>query len=273
MAKRAAHLTSRDWNVARVRKCPHLQWSLCSSYKQSTQGDTCIRQPPTDRKGSSLAGPKPISRCSYGFPLLNMFIQIPNQVAAFHCRVTYSTLTFLNTILGTLFANLLWNKHVNVQSKACVRNLLYLPAAQLSNPVDSLLQTSKQAIKPIKPSCSVALGKITNVTPEFIGLKGLFFSWQTSSAQIQILYQPADKKKQASWDWGNKIPLKNIFIHWSVFLCSLWELLLLTVFCKDFCRQCAFPSTPLWGSNHYWVPCCFYLGLRKMMAISHSWQF
>lgn len=96
--------------------------------------------------------------------------------------------------------------------------LLYLAAAQLSKTVDSLLQTSKQAIKPIKPSCSVALGKITNVTPEFIRLKGLVFSWQTCNAQIQILYQPADRKKKVSWDWDNKIPLKNIFIHWSVFL-------------------------------------------------------
>lgn len=67
--QRSARLTSREWNVAPVHKCPHLRWSLCSSYKQSTQGDTCIRQPPTDRKGSSLGGPKPISRCSSCFPL------------------------------------------------------------------------------------------------------------------------------------------------------------------------------------------------------------
>lgn len=55
----AGPLTSREWNVAPVHKCPHLRWSLCNSYKQSTRGDTCIRQPPTDRKRSSLGGPKP----------------------------------------------------------------------------------------------------------------------------------------------------------------------------------------------------------------------
>lgn len=65
----AAPLTSREWNAAPVHRCPHLRWSPCSSYKQSTQGDTCIHQPPTDRKGSSLGGPKPISRCSSCFPL------------------------------------------------------------------------------------------------------------------------------------------------------------------------------------------------------------
>lgn len=69
--------------------------------------------------------------------------------------------------------------------------LLYLAAAQLSKIVDSLLQTSKQGIK---PSCAVALGKITDVTPELIKLKGLLF-WQTGSAQIQIFNQPADRKK------------------------------------------------------------------------------
>lgn len=70
--------------------------------------------------------------------------------------------------------------------------LLYLAAAQQSKIVDSLLQTSKQGIK---PSCSVALGKIINVTPELKKLKGLFFFWQTGSAQIQIFNQPADRKK------------------------------------------------------------------------------
>lgn len=55
---------------------------------------------------------------------------------------------------------------------ASQEHLLYLAAAQLSKIVGSLLQTSKQDIK---PSCSVALGKITNITPELIKLKGLFF--------------------------------------------------------------------------------------------------
>lgn len=76
---------------------------------------------------------------------------------------------------------------------ASQEHLLYLAAAQLSKIVGSLLQTSKQDIK---PSCSVALGKITNVTPELIKLKGLFFFWQTGNTQIQILYQPADRKKK-----------------------------------------------------------------------------
>lgn len=60
-----------------------------------------------------------------------------------------------------------------MQSKARVQEpLLHLAAALLSKIVDSLLRTSKQDIK---PSCSLALGTITNVTPELIKLKGLFF--------------------------------------------------------------------------------------------------
>lgn len=60
-----------------------------------------------------------------------------------------------------------------MQSKARVQEpLLHLAAALLSKIVDSPLRTSKQDIK---PSCSLALGTITNVTPELIKLKGLFF--------------------------------------------------------------------------------------------------
>lgn len=150
--------------------------------------------------------------------------------------------------------------------------LLYWAAAQLSKIVDSLLQTSKQGIK---PSCSVALGKITSITPELIKLKGLFF-WQTSNAQIQIFNQPADKKKKC--ELRQKILLKNIFINWSVFLFSLWELPLVTVLCKDFCRQwetvCSFLNISYWVSNHIteYHP-AFYLGSRKIMVMFHSWQF
>lgn len=91
----AAPLTSREWSVAPVHRCPHLRWSLCSSYKQSTRGDTCIRQPPTDRKGSSLGGPKPISRYSSCLPLqLKCSFPSPRQGAVFYWRVVlvYSVL-------------------------------------------------------------------------------------------------------------------------------------------------------------------------------------
>lgn len=81
-----------------------------------------------------------------------------------------------------------------MQSKACVQEpLLHLAAALLSKIVDSLLRTSKQDIK---PSCSLALGMITNVTPELIKLTGLFFFWQTGNAQIKILYQTADREEK-----------------------------------------------------------------------------
>lgn len=73
--------------------------------------------------------------------------------------------------------------------------LLYLAAVQLSKIVDSLLQTSKQDIK---PSCSVALGMTTNTTPELIKLKGLFFFWQTGNAQIYILTSQLTEKNKAS---------------------------------------------------------------------------
>lgn len=116
----AAPLTSREWNVAPVHKCPHLRWSPCSSYKQSTLGDTCIHQPPTDRKGNSSGGPKPSSRCSSCFPLRLMcsFTSL-RQVAVFHCRVLSVLLSFLNPIHSALFAEL-QNKHINTLSKARV---------------------------------------------------------------------------------------------------------------------------------------------------------
>lgn len=69
--------------------------------------------------------------------------------------------------------------------------LLYLAAAQLSKIVDSLLQTSKQDIK---PSCSVALGMTTNATPELIKLKGLFFLADRQRTNLYT-YQSADRKK------------------------------------------------------------------------------
>lgn len=70
--------------------------------------------------------------------------------------------------------------------------LLYLAAAQLSKIVGSLLQTSKQDIK---PSCSVALGKITNVTPELIKLKGLFFFGRQAMHKCRYFTSQLTEKK------------------------------------------------------------------------------
>lgn len=140
--------------------------------------------------------------------------------------------------------------------------LLYLAVAQLSKIVNSLQQTSKQGIK---PSCSVALGKITNVTPELIKLKGLFFGRQTVHKFRYLTSQLTGKKK---CELRQKIPLKNIFINCSGFLFSLRELPLMTLLCKDFCRQwetvCTFLNISFWVSNHIteYHP-AFYLSTRK----------
>lgn len=87
-------LTSREWNAAPVHKCPHPQWSLCSSYRQSTQGDTCILQPPTDRKGKCSAKTKSISVCSYCLPLIDLVIQTSELRSSFYWRVSLAHSAF-----------------------------------------------------------------------------------------------------------------------------------------------------------------------------------
>lgn len=122
----AAPLTNREWNVAPVHKCPHLRWSPCSSYKQSTLGDTCIHQPPTDRKGNSLGGPKPSSRCSSCFPLRLMcsFTSL-RQVAVFHCRVL-SPSVFPEPHPQRLVCRTPKQTHQHSKQSSCPRNLCYI---------------------------------------------------------------------------------------------------------------------------------------------------
>lgn len=120
----AAPLTSREWNVAPVHKCPHLRWSLCSSYKQSTQGDTCIRQPPTDRKGSSLGGPKPSSRWSSCFPLQSMCsLTSLRQVAVFYWSVILVHSPFLEPHPWHLVYRTPKQTYQPSKQSSCPRNL------------------------------------------------------------------------------------------------------------------------------------------------------